>query len=75
MNTQLQQYTDEGLKALAYDFLILIEQNQNNLKIVNQELQARTSRNTGTAGNTAPSVDTPCEDLDDKTETATKLKK
>ena len=37
----MEKYTDEQLKALAYDSLVAIEQQQNNLKLINQELAKR----------------------------------
>jgi hypothetical protein len=37
----IEQMTVEQLKALAYDSLVLIEQSQNNLKLINQELAKR----------------------------------
>jgi len=41
MNKQLHEYTETELKAIAFDSMVLIEQNQNNVKIVNQELARR----------------------------------
>lgn len=41
MNKQLKDYTDVELKALAYDVIANIERQQENLKIINQELASR----------------------------------
>lgn len=35
----LEQYTIDGLKILAYDTLVSIEQSQNNMKIINARIQ------------------------------------
>lgn len=40
----LKQMSLSDLKALAYDQLALIEQNQNNLKIINAEIAERNTK-------------------------------
>ena len=37
----LQTMTKVELQSLAYEQLVIIEQSQNNLKIINQEIQQR----------------------------------
>ncbi len=41
MNPDISKWSIEKLKAFAYDCLVVIEQNQNNLKLLNQELTKR----------------------------------
>lgn len=43
----LEKMTIEQLKALAYDQIVLIEQCQNNLRIINQEIQKRINNEVG----------------------------
>lgn len=40
-NTDISKLSVTELKALAYDVLVVMEQNQNNLKIINAEIQKR----------------------------------
>ena len=47
MQKTLKEFTEVELKALAFDTLVLIEQNQKNLQIINNELQSR-AKPTGT---------------------------
>lgn len=41
MNKKITDYTDTELKALAFDCMVSIEQQQNNIKVINQELTRR----------------------------------
>lgn len=41
MQTDVTKMTVEQIKALAYDQIVLLEQAQNNLKILNAEIQKR----------------------------------
>lgn len=38
----IEDYSITELKALVYDSLAIIEQNQNNIKFINEELSKRT---------------------------------
>lgn len=43
MNKNINELSDNELKAIAYDLIVSIEQAQNNLKFINSELQQRQS--------------------------------
>jgi uncharacterized coiled-coil protein SlyX len=41
MENQISEYTITELKAIAYDQLAILEQTQNNIRVINQELAKR----------------------------------
>ena len=41
MNTEIKNMTVTELKALAYDQISLLEQTQNNLRVINAEIQSK----------------------------------
>lgn len=61
MNKSIKELSNVELKALGYECIIKIEQNQTNIKIINQELDYRAEQSAKHPTDVAPGAENKAE--------------